>query len=272
VADCFVELDYFGNVKMWSNGVLLASVPTGRNSGTLLASFATTNFAAGSTVTVTVFLDGQVVDLDGTNATRTFMWKNSNANYIGLSARATAPSACYVKLDNLAIRTYPLAYALASEYAMNAGLNSPTNAPNDDPDGTGDSIIMDWLKGSLPGANDSRRLLMVGPTAQGEFRFDHFELTAAAQYGVTYLFRYSTNLVDWTTFTPETTSITPDVPGYQLVESRVPVAIGAGQQQIFIRIFERIDSSSTIPAALLVAPTAPISKIIAPITPSQADD
>ncbi len=263
VADCFVELDYLGHVKLWTNGVLLASVPMGKNHGTLLAGFATTNFAAGSPVTVTVFLDGQVVNLNpgGTNVTRTFTWQHDNANYLGLSARATAPAVSYVKLDNLAVRTYPLAYALASEYAMEAGLNSPTNAPNADPFGTGDNNLIEWLKGGQFGANDaSRQLLMLGPTARGEFRFDHFELTAAAQYGVAYLFICSTNLVNWNAFTPETMSTVPDVPGYALVESRVPPAVAAGQPQLFIRILERIDSSSTLPAALLVAPAAPMSK------------
>ena len=260
VADCFIELDYYGNVKMWTNGVLLVSVPMGKNTGTLLASFATTSFTAGSSVTVTVFLDGQVVGLDPgtTNVTRIFTWQNSNANYIGLSARITAPLAGFVKLDNLAIRTWPLAYAMASEYAMNAGLNAPSNSPSADPFNTADNNLIQWLKGGKFGSNDSaRQLLMLSPTAQGEFRFDHFELTAAVQYGVSYMFICSTNLANWDLFTPETMSVTPDVPGYQLVESRVPAVIAAGKSAMFIRIIERYDNSFSVPAALRAAPFAP---------------
>ncbi len=237
VANCFIELDYFGNVKMWSNGVLLVSVPMNQNHGTLLASFATTSFDAGSPVTVSVLLDGQTVDLDPATAgvSRTFTWNHTDANYLGLSARATAPAVSYVKLDNLAIRTLPLGDTLASEYAMNAGLNAPTNAASADPDADGDSNLIEWLKGGQPGVADAnRRLLWAKALPSGEFRFNHYQLENAVAAGVIYTFKCSTDLVNWTTFTPEAVSNQPDHPGYQLVQSRVPTALTAGKTNLFI--------------------------------------
>ncbi len=239
IANCFIELDYFGNVKLWTNGVLVVSVPMNQNHGTLLASFATASFNAGSTVTVTVLLDGNTVDLDPATpgVSRAFTWKNTGANYIGLSARATAPSVAFVKLDNLAIRTLPLGYSLATDYAMNAGLNSPANAANADPDADGDSNLIEWLKGGEPGGSDaSRKLLWVQATPAGEFRFNHYRLDNAAAAGVGYTFRYSTNLVTWGTFAPEELSSVTDKPGYHRVQSRVPAAIATGKDRIFISL------------------------------------
>jgi hypothetical protein len=222
---------------MWSNGVLLASVPMNQNHGTLLASFAMTSFNAGNSVTVSVLLDGKEVDLDPATAdvTRTFTWLNTGANYIGLSARATAPAASFVKLDNLAIRKLPLGDSLASEYAMAAGLNAPTNAASADPDADGDSNLIEWLKGGQPGAADaSRHLLWVEASPSSEFIFNHYRLENAAAAGVVYSFKCSTDLVNWTDFTPEEVSSQPDNPGYQLVQSRVPDAIAAGKTNLFI--------------------------------------
>jgi hypothetical protein len=237
VADCFIELDYYGNVKLWSNGVLLVSVPMNQNHGTLLASFATTSFNAGSTVTVAVLLDGKPVDLDPATAgaSRTFTWQHTDANYVGLSARATAPTASFVKLDNLAIRKLPLALALASEYAITAGLNAPTNAPGADPDGDADNNFVEWLKGGNPGVADpERHLFWAKASSAGELRFNYYRLTDAALAGVNYAFRYSTNLVNWTAFVPEESAAQADQTGYELVEGRVPTIIAAGKPSLFV--------------------------------------
>jgi hypothetical protein len=51
---------------------------------------------------------------------------------------------------------------------------------------------------------------------------------------VSYTFRYSTNLVNWTAFTPEELSSQTDKPGYQRVQSRVPSSIAAGKPNLFI--------------------------------------
>jgi autotransporter-associated beta strand protein len=237
VADCFVELDALGNLQLWSAGVLRATAATGSNRGTLIASFATTSFNAGSVVTVTVLLDGQVVDLDPQSpaTTRTFTWSASNTNFIGLSARATD----FVKLDNLAIRAAPVALSLATEYAGNAGIASPLNSPDADPDGDLDNNLVEWLKGGQPEVHDSsRKLLMLAPTVGGEFRFNHYRLTAAAEYGVTYLFKYSTDLVQWSDFTPETQTTQADNPGYELIQSRIPPAIADGHPRMFVQLIE----------------------------------
>jgi arylsulfatase A-like enzyme len=275
VADCFIELDYFGHVKIWKHGVLTASVPTGKNSGTLSASFETTEFDAGSRVTVTVLLDGNPVDLDPTSdaQTQSFNWSHDNSNYIGLSTRVTGPVVSYVKLDNLVIRSEPLvvpsAYSLASEYALQAGMAGQNTAPYADPDGDQDSNLTEWLKGGQPGVSDAgRKLLMLGPTSQGEFRFNYFRLLAAAQYGVTYYFQYSTDLVSWYSFTPETTATVPDVPGYELVECRVPSAVVTGQPGLFVRLFETFDDATPLPAGM-VTPDAPMRKPAATAPPAE---
>jgi len=152
-----------------------------------------------------------------------------------LSARATGPAVSYVKLDNLAIRKLPLGYSLATEYAMNAGLNSPTNAATADPDGDGDSNLIEWLKGGQPGVVDGeRKLLWVEATSGGEFRFNHYQLENATAAGVVYTFRYSTDLLSWTAFTPEQISNVSDQPGYRRIQSRVPAGIAAGNTKMFI--------------------------------------
>jgi hypothetical protein len=118
---------------------------------------------------------------------------------------------------------------------MNAGLNSPTNTATADPDGDGDSNLVEWLKGGLPNEADAtRRLLWVQASPSGEFRFNHYRLENATAAGVVYTFRYSTDLLNWSTFTPEELSSQPDTPGYQLVQSRVPAVIAGRKTKIFI--------------------------------------
>jgi len=237
VADCFIELDYFGNVKMWSNGVLLVSVPMHQNHGTLLASFATTSFNAGSAVAVSVTLDGQPVDLDPDSSgfSRTFVWQHDNANYIGLSARATGPAASFVKVDNLAIRKLPVGYSLALEYAMDAGLSAPSNAVTADPDADGDNNLVEWLKGGRPGVADpERHLFWAKPSSVGDYRFGYYRLADAAQAGVEYSFKCSADLVSWAPFVPEELSQQPDATGYERIEGRVPAAVASGKTNVFV--------------------------------------
>jgi hypothetical protein len=59
----------------------------------------------GSAVTVTVFDEGSAIDLNPANPdsnSTTFTWRNSNANFIGLSARSTD----YAEMDDLRITTF----------------------------------------------------------------------------------------------------------------------------------------------------------------------
>jgi arylsulfatase A-like enzyme len=117
-ADFFLELDMAGNVKTWTNGALVATVPVAETNGVLLACFECTSFAAGAPVAVTVFLNGELVDLDpgGTNVTQTFTWDASQQDHIGLSGRASG----FVTLDNLAIRTLPFSAGLATTCGASA--------------------------------------------------------------------------------------------------------------------------------------------------------
>ena len=148
-----------------------------------------------------------------------------------MSARTTT----YAEIDNLAIRKLPLAPALASEYALTAGLTVPESELNADPDGDGDNNFEEWLKGGNPTTNDnSRQLFAITSLVGGEFRFNYFRLTEAVPAGVVYAFQYSTNLTDWTAFTPEEISSTAQGIGYQHVESRVPVSLTVGQPVLFV--------------------------------------
>jgi arylsulfatase A-like enzyme len=238
-ADFFVELDINGNVKVWKKGQLQDTVPVGTTNGTLTATFALTGFTTTSTVTVNVFFNGRQLDINSgstSSLSRTFTWDNNNANYIGLSARATS----YAEIDNLAIRKLPLAPALASEYALSAGLTVPDSDLAADPDGDGSNNFEEWLKGGNPAAKDSsRQLLAVSPAAGGEFRFNYYRLTQAGPAGVSYAFRYSTNLTSWTAFTPEELSSQADGPGYERVTCRVPVGLTTGQRGLFVLLEAR---------------------------------
>ncbi len=95
VCDFFVDLAMDGNVRVWSRGTLLNTVPVGAVSGTLKAVFSCSDFNAGSAVTVMIYINGTLCD------TRSFTWSDANANYIGLSGRATNT----VIFDNLSIET-----------------------------------------------------------------------------------------------------------------------------------------------------------------------
>ena len=93
VADFFVELDITGSLKVWSKGSLLETVAAGKTKGTLLASFKlNSGFEMGGAVEAHVFLDGVLVDIDSADpdqTSRTFTWDHAEANYVGLSVRAT---------------------------------------------------------------------------------------------------------------------------------------------------------------------------------------
>lgn len=95
VCDFFVDLAMDGSVRIWSRGTLLNTVPVGAVSGTLKAVFSCSDFNAGSAVTVMIYFNGTLCD------TRSITWSDANANYIGLSGRASN----VVIFDNLSIET-----------------------------------------------------------------------------------------------------------------------------------------------------------------------
>lgn len=243
VSDFFVELDYNGNIKVWSNGSLLDSVAVGANFGTVTARFATTGFRTTDTVTVSVFFNGRLVDINTANPnsmTRTFQWDRNDSNYIGLSARA----ANFVQLDNLAIRNLPISTSLPISYAMLYGLSDAAAQPSADPDGDGVSNLGEWAFGGDPAAADPSiaKLQGVVITQQFDFRFEHQRLSNAANYGLRYRYLISPDLQSWTETTPVQIGVASneDKPGYEIVNMELPAASIAGHSKLFLRVLAEV--------------------------------
>jgi autotransporter-associated beta strand protein len=239
VADFFVELDYSGNLKVWSDGTLLDSVPVGANYGTVTASFATTGFTTSDTVTVSVFFNGLQVDVNTANPsslTRTFQWDQNNSNYLGLSARA----ANFVQMDNLAIRKLPLSSGLPISYAMQYGLSDTNALPAADPDADGANNLAEWAFGGDPAAADPAiaKLQHATVTQQFDFQFEHQRLINAANYGLQYRYFVSTNLQAWTETAPLQVGVASneDKPGYEIATLKLPAVSIAGQNKLFLRV------------------------------------
>lgn len=96
VSDFYVDLALDQNLRVWSNGALLNTIPVGAVSGTIRADFFAADFNAGSSVTAVVYFNGIQRDM------RTFTWDHTGANYIGISGRTVAAG---VFLDNFSIGT-----------------------------------------------------------------------------------------------------------------------------------------------------------------------
>ena len=95
VCDLFVDLALDSNLRVWNNGSLINSYSVGATSGTITVVFTGAYFNAGSTVSAKIYFNGTVV------GTETFSWDNTDANYIGISGRASDN----IAMDNLVIRT-----------------------------------------------------------------------------------------------------------------------------------------------------------------------
>ncbi len=239
VSDFFVELDLNGNVKVWSKGTLLDTVSVGQNVGTLTASFALGGFTTNDTVTVSVFFNGQQVDINTGNTnslTRTFKWDRNDSNYIGLSARASN----LVQMDNLAIRKLPLANGFVVDYAMRHGLSGLDTAPNADPDGDGVSNFGEWAFGGDPTALDSYIAKLSGAlvTTNRDFQFEFQRLSNAASLGLRYRCYISDDLAAWTETTPVLVSVeaNEDNPGYEVVVQKLPAAVLANPRTLYLRV------------------------------------
>jgi arylsulfatase len=239
VSDFFVELDLNGNIKVWTNGVLLDTVSVGQASGTLTASFACAGFTTDDTVTVNVFFNGQQVDIntaDANSLSRTFKWDHNDSNYIGLSARASN----YTQMDNLAIRKLPLAAGAAINYAMQYGLSGTNADSGADPDGDGVSNFAEWAFGGDPAAADpfiaSLKGAMLTPTQ--DFQFTYQRLINAANYGLRYRYFVSEDLATWTETTPTQISAATneDKDGYEIVTMQLPASLISGQSKLFLRV------------------------------------
>lgn len=238
-ADFFIDLDMSGNLKVWRKGQLMDTVPVGVTKGTITAKFALAGFTTSGTVTVTVFFNGQPLDINtgNTNAiTRVFSWDADNSNYIGLSAGVNG----YADIDNLAIRKLPLAGNLSVAYALAAGLAGSDTAPAADPDGDGRSNFVEWVIGSNPAIADASiapvTLLSVEP-GQNRFRFQVRRVTSPETRDLDYVIKVSPDLEIWTAVTATVVSPpqpVPGVPGYETVELELPPATVAGQPRLFV--------------------------------------
>ncbi len=238
-ADCFLELDLAGNVKLWSDGVLRATVSVGKTTGTLTASYSCDSFAAGSAVTVSAWLDGTRLDLDPGSAamTRSFTWDEADANFVALSARATN----FVQMDNFAVRKLPLSSSLGLEYLLDAGLEGDESALLADPDGDGIDNFGEWAFGTDPARADSEvaATSLVGVDLSSDtFRFAHRRLSGFAAAGLAYRYQVSANLGTWHDVVPleEAASPLPATPGYEAVTLTLPPAELDGNDRLFLKI------------------------------------
>ncbi len=239
VADFFVELDLNGNIKAWRNGALLETVPAGKTQGTLTARFALNGFTTANTVTVTVFFDGQLVDIntaDPNSVTRTFQWDRNNSNYIGLSARASN----FTEMDNLAVRKLPIAPTLATGLALRAKLSGSDTAADADPDHDGVDNFGEWAFGGNPAipAPATARVQLITVTPASAFQFELRRLKNSAAVGLAYHVYFSENLADWQETTPleVVTTPVPDQPDYETARLQLPAAVVSGKSKLFVRV------------------------------------
>jgi hypothetical protein len=238
-ADCFLELDLDGNVKLWTDGVMRVAVPVGKTQGTLTASYACSSFEAGSIVTVSVFFDGTRLDLDPATASmsRTFAWDEANANFVALSARATN----FVQIDNFAVRKLPLASSLGLEYLLDAGLQGEQSSLLADPDGDGIDNFGEWAFGTDPKRADSEvsaTAVILAEPSSGTFRFAHRRLSGFAAAGLNYRYLVSPDLTSWSEVTPieESANTLPATAGYEAVTLSLPPAELISKDKLFVKI------------------------------------
>ncbi len=151
VSDFFVDVALDNNVRLWSKGSLLQTIPVGVSFGTIRADFYVTDFSAQSAVTVAVYFNG--VHL----STREFTWDYTDTNYLALSARTPGEG---VFVDNLNIVTF---------YEDKAHQPMPADGTIDvDPE----TVVLQWNKGKdaagNPNADIARHFLYL---TEGEPNF-----------------------------------------------------------------------------------------------------
>ena len=233
-ADCFIELDLNGNVKLWIDGVLSATVPVGKTTGTLTAAFECSSFAAGAGVTVSAYLDGQRLDLNpGAGSDRNFTWDEANANHVALSARATN----HVWMDNFAVRKLPVSTALSIDHALGAGLDGVDTDPSANPDGDKLDNFGEWAFGTDPNRSDdvvSATSLVLMQPASGVFQFAHRRLTGFQGFR----YQVSDDLGSWRDASVIENSVTPlpASPGYEVVTMSLAPEELAGEPRLFLQI------------------------------------
>ena len=138
VSDFYVDLALDMNLRVWSKGTLLETIAVGAASGTIRTDFYVPDFNAGSTVVAEVYFNGVK------QATQSFTWDYTDANYLGISGRTAAAG---VFLDNLAVATF------TSEKA-----NTPVPAnglTGVDPA----TLVLQWNKGKAADGNPNAAIV-----------------------------------------------------------------------------------------------------------------
>jgi hypothetical protein len=242
LADCFVELDITGSVKLWCKGSLLETVPVGQTNGTLLASFKLgAGFAAGDAVEVNVFFNGELLDMNSADpaaTSRTFTWEHDQANYLCLSARAIS----YCDMDNLVVRLLPLQSALSAQHAQANGVYGSDTDSEADVDGDGLDTSTEWLWGTNPALPDaSLAAVQLSYDANAaSFVLGHRRLRHEALLGVSYTARYSPDLAapraSWSQVATTTrgTAPLPDHPQHEWVERVLPRTLTDPSPRLFL--------------------------------------
>jgi hypothetical protein len=239
VSAFFVDLDMNGNIHVWTNGVLLNTIPTGANRGILTASFTCAGFTTNDPVVANVFFNGQLININpyGANINGlVFYWNTNNNNYIGLSARASN----FAQMDNLAVRKLPLVNGLVTDYAMSYGLSGSSAAPNVDPDGDGVSNFGEWAFGGSPVAPDAYIAGFQGiqllPGNNCLFEFQRYINYAAV--GLEFHCLISSNLMNWAETTPTVlaANVNEDKPAYEVVTLKLPASATTNKSSLFLRI------------------------------------
>jgi hypothetical protein len=108
VSDFFVDIALDQNLRIWSNGNLLQTIPVGASAGTITVDFLVSDFNASSPVAAVVYFNGIQQTI------QSFTWEHTGANYIGISGRTPAAG---IFLDNLQITTFtqPLGIILVNQ-------------------------------------------------------------------------------------------------------------------------------------------------------------
>ena len=236
-SDFFVELDSEQNIKVWRYGQLLETVAVGTSEGILTAGFECDGFSTSDTVVVTVFLNGEIVDMnpsDAESVSQVFNWQNDGENYVGLSCRSSS----YADLDHVAVRTFPVYNSMFAQTAFEAGLSGNDAALEADGDGDGVSNFAEWSMGADMAVSNApaKAIYMVDATGDS-FVFGRRQMIGYEAFGINYQTAWSTDLTNWVDFVPVTLGSTSVVENaaFEDVELGVESSIADGKATLFIR-------------------------------------